>query len=70
MEALQEMRFAVLVCDRLFNRVTLFAPAGASDEQLRVAMVRLFEFNVPDLAIVSLRLRTMRSSSSSTASAV
>ncbi|KAI6184728.1 hypothetical protein M3Y97_00627400 [Aphelenchoides bicaudatus] len=51
-EMLQELRFAVLVCDRLFGRIMEYADGSEEDVVLKTAMIRLFEYNIPDLAVL------------------
>jgi hypothetical protein len=52
-EMLQELRFAVLVCDRLFGRIMEYAEEGnEEDSVMKNAMIRLFEYNIPDLAVL------------------
>lgn len=52
-EMLQELKHAILVCDRLFSRIVEHADGDEEDAVLRSAVVRLFEYNIPDLAVVS-----------------
>lgn len=51
-EMLGELRFAVLVCDRLFGRIMEYSDEHEEDPVLKSAMIRLFEYNIPDLAVV------------------
>ncbi|KAI6221762.1 putative WD repeat-containing protein F52C9.1 [Aphelenchoides besseyi] len=51
-EMMQELKFAVLVCDRLFGRIMEFMDGDDEDSVLRLATIRLLEYNIPDLAVL------------------